>query len=54
MPIRKTSKNRVALPKRVIAPVTPSRADKVREKLARRGITERDVKSAIRWARKSS
>lgn len=36
-----------------LRPVVPSRANAVREKLARLGITERDVMDAVRWARKN-
>lgn len=37
----------------VLLPVRPSRAEDVRAKLAQLGITEDDVKRAVKWARKS-
>jgi hypothetical protein len=37
----------------VLAPVRPGRADEVRAKLARLGITESDVAEAVEWARQS-
>ena len=36
-----------------LRPVVPSRADAVREKLAKLGITEDDVSAAVRWARQN-
>lgn len=36
----------------VLAPVRPSRADEVRDKLKRLGITEADVTDAVEWARR--
>lgn len=36
-----------------LRPVVPSRADAVREKLAKLGITEEDVTAAVQWARKN-
>ncbi len=41
-----TSKNRIALP-----PVRISRAGAVREKFAALGISEADVRAAVKWAR---
>lgn len=35
----------------VLVPVRPSRANEVRDKLAKLGITEADVDDAVRWAR---
>ena len=35
----------------VLTPVPCTPADKVREKLARRGITQKDIDDAIKWAR---
>ena len=35
----------------VLTPLKLSRADAVREKLATLGITEKDVKDAMKWAR---
>jgi hypothetical protein len=43
MPAKKKSKSK---PKQ-------SRADKIREELAMRGITEKDVADAVKWARKT-
>ena len=37
----------------VLTPLKLSRADAVRKKLAALGITEQDVKDAIKWARDS-
>lgn len=37
----------------LLRPVVPSRADDVREKLARLGITEDDVTAAVKWAREN-
>lgn len=37
----------------VLVPMKPSRADEVRDKLAKLGITEADVKDAVQWARES-
>jgi len=36
----------------VLAPVRPSRAEEVRDKLAKLGISEADVDDAVRWARR--
>ncbi|TVR98150.1 MAG: AbrB/MazE/SpoVT family DNA-binding domain-containing protein [Trueperaceae bacterium] len=36
----------------VLAPVRPSRADEVRDRLERLGITSDDVADAVAWARK--
>ena len=38
----------------VLTPVHVSPADAVREKLAKRGITEADVEEAIAWARRGN
>ena len=35
----------------VLTPVVHTEADKVREELGRRGITQKDIDDAIRWAR---
>ncbi len=35
----------------VLVPVSPSRANEVRDKLAKLGITDADVDNAVRWAR---
>ncbi len=35
----------------VLRPLEPSRADSVRQRLASLGISESDVKAAVRWAR---
>ena len=35
----------------VLRPVRPEGVEEVREKLARLGITEKDIRSSIRWAR---
>ncbi len=35
----------------VLVPVRPGRADEVRAKLEKMGITEKDVEEAIEWAR---
>lgn len=37
----------------VLRPVRPEGVEEVRERLARLGITEKDVQSAIAWARRS-
>lgn len=37
----------------VLRPVRPDSVEKVREKLARLGITEKDIRDAIDWARGS-
>jgi hypothetical protein len=36
----------------VLAPVRPSRADEVRDRLERLGITNQDVSDAVAWARR--
>ena len=36
----------------VLAPVRPDRLQQVRDRLAELGVTERDVRTAVRWARK--
>ncbi len=36
----------------ILVPVRPGRADEVRAKLEKLGITERDVDDAIEWARR--
>ncbi len=36
----------------VLKPVRPTAIEEVREKLARLGITERDVRGAVSWARR--
>ena len=36
----------------ILVPVRPGRADEVRAKLEKLGITERDVDEAIEWARR--
>ena len=36
----------------VLIPLRPSRADEVRDKLAQLGIEEKEVKSAVEWARR--
>jgi hypothetical protein len=36
----------------VLRPLRRSRAEEVRDRLAKLGIDERDVSSAVRWARK--
>jgi hypothetical protein len=38
----------------VLRPLQRSRADEVREQLAKLGIEEQDVSAAIKWSRKSS
>ena len=35
----------------VLTPVPRTAADKVRAKLARRGITQKDIDDAVKWAR---
>lgn len=35
----------------VLVPVRPSRANEVRDKLAKLGITEADIDDAVQWAR---
>ena len=35
----------------VLRPLRPSRADEVRARLAKMGITENDVRDAVEWAR---
>lgn len=37
----------------VLVPLRPSRADEVRDKLAKLGLTEEDVADAVQWARQS-
>ncbi len=37
----------------ILKPVFPVRIDEVRKKLAELGITERDVRDAVQWARGS-
>ena len=37
----------------ILKPVSPNRTDEVREKLAALGITERDIRDAVNWARGS-
>lgn len=37
----------------VLRPLRPSRAEEVRERLERLGITENDVPQALKWARKT-
>jgi hypothetical protein len=37
----------------ILRPVRPDGIEEVREKLARLGITERDVRDAIAWGRRS-
>jgi bifunctional DNA-binding transcriptional regulator/antitoxin component of YhaV-PrlF toxin-antitoxin module len=37
----------------VLVPLRPSRADEVRDKLAKLGLTEADVADAVQWARQS-
>ena len=37
----------------VLVPLRPSRADEVRDKLAKLDITEADVKDALQWVRQS-
>lgn len=37
-----------------LRPLQRSRADEVRAKLARLGITERDITDAVRWARRKA
>ena len=37
----------------ILKPVLPGRIDEVRKKLAELGITERDVRDAVQWARGS-
>ncbi|MGC2402708.1 MAG: hypothetical protein WA510_23150 [Acidobacteriaceae bacterium] len=69
---KKTSKNQITLPKKVVAhfagveyfevstdgvsivlrPLQKSRADEVRARLAQLGIDDKDVTSAVSWARK--
>ncbi|MDD3517196.1 MAG: AbrB/MazE/SpoVT family DNA-binding domain-containing protein [Chromatiales bacterium] len=69
---KKTTKNQITLPKKIIdhfpgteyfdvreeaghivlVPLRPGRADEVREKLKRLGITETDVQDAVAWARR--
>ncbi len=71
---KKTSKNQITLPKKVVTrfngvdyfdvstdgesitlrPLQLSRADEVRAKLARLGITERDIADAVKWARRKA
>ena len=36
----------------VLAPVRPNRADEVRDRLERLGITNQDVSDAVAWARR--
>ena len=35
----------------ILVPVRPSRAEEVRDKLVKLGISEADVEDAVRWAR---
>jgi hypothetical protein len=69
---KKTTKNQITLPKRVVTrfsgveyfdvstdgesitlrPLQRSRAAEVRSRLARLGIKERDIASAVSWARR--
>ena len=37
----------------ILRPVSPNRIDEVRDKLAELGITERDIRDAVNWARGS-
>lgn len=37
----------------ILKPVSPNRIDEVRDKLAELGITERDIRDAVNWARGS-
>jgi hypothetical protein len=37
----------------VLIPLRPSRAEEVRDKLAKLGLTETDVADALKWARQS-
>ena len=37
----------------ILKPVSPNRIDEVRDKLAELGITERDIRAAVNWARGS-
>jgi len=77
MLVKKTSKNQITLPKKIIKAfpeikyfeakvedgkiiLTPVKIvpanitlEKIREKIKKLGITEKDVKEAIRWARKN-
>ena len=58
---KKTSKNQITLPKAIVSrfpdaelvPLRPSRADEVRDKLAKLDIKESDVKDALQWVRQS-
>ena len=38
----------------VLKPVNPNRIDDVHDKLAKLGITERDIRDAVNWARGSN
>jgi bifunctional DNA-binding transcriptional regulator/antitoxin component of YhaV-PrlF toxin-antitoxin module len=35
----------------VLEPLKPHRADRIREKLSRLGISEKDIRDAVAWAR---
>jgi hypothetical protein len=45
------SKNQITLPKAVVKPTDGKELRKIRARAKAAGLTERDVRAAIRWAR---